>query len=278
MRKIESYERFERHIRAWAEREVDCLLALGTPGTGKSSSYKQLLREGSYHLFSARKTPIQVFAELYDAPSKPVIFDDISALLKDANFLDMLKALCETGKKTIRWGTTTAKLEGRATSFVSTAPVLIVLNRMPNKNEDVRAVLDRCDAIEFAPTKAEVLARMRVIFPGENELIDLLAELPVLPSLRTLVKAKQWAQSQHLRLTEELFSECGVPEPVVRLVEIMQGCQESEWCERYIEATGLTDRTYRRHKAIATEINSCRHGQTDIDLQTPLGRASRTAA
>lgn len=274
MRKIESYERFERHICAWIEREIDCLLVLGRPGTGKSHSYRELLPEGSYHLFSARKTPLQVYTELYDAPSKPVIFDDISALLKDANFLDMLKALCETGKKTIRWGTTTAKLEGRATSFVSTSPVLIVLNRMPNKNEDVRAVLDRCDAIEFVPTKAEVLARMRVIFPGDSELIDLLAELPVLPSLRTLVKAKQWARSKYLSLTEELFSECGVPDPVVRLVEIIQEFRESEWCERYIAATGLTDRTFRRHKAIATEIIACRRGHSDTGLEMRSTRAA----
>lgn len=274
MRKIESYERFERHIRAWAEREVDCLLALGTPGTGKSSSYKQLLREGSYHLFSARKTPLQVYTELYDAPSKPVIFDDISALLKDANFLDMLKALCETGKKTIRWGTTTAKLEGRATSFVSTSPVLIVLNRMPSKNEDVRAVLDRCDAIEFAPTKAEVLARMRVIFRCDSELIDLLAELPVLPSLRTLVKAKQWARSKYLSLTEELFAECGVPDPVRTLLGIMETEPQEAWCDRYVETTGLSDRQYRRHKATANEIISCQRGQTDIGLGIRSTRAA----
>jgi hypothetical protein len=278
MRKIETYDRFSRHILAWSHGEIDSLLVLGRPGTGKSHSYRELLREGSYHLFSARKSPIQVYTELYEAPNKAVVFDDISALLKDSNFLDMLKALCETGKKTIRWGTTTAKLEGRATSFVSTSPVLIVLNRMPDKNEDVRAVLDRCDAIEFAPTKAEVVARMRAVFPGDGELIDLLAELPVLPSLRTLVKAKQWARSKYLSLTEELSAECGVPEPVVRLVEIMQECRESEWCQRYIEVTGLTDRTYRRHKAIASDLVACRRGQADIDLQTPLGRDSRAAA
>ncbi len=274
MRKIDTYDRFSRHILAWNHGEIDSLLVAGRGGTGKSHSYKELLPEGSYHLFSARKSPIQVYTELYDAPNMPVVFDDISALLKDNNFLDMLKALCETGKKTIRWGTTTAKLEGRDTSFVSTSQVLIVLNRMPDKNEDVRAVLDRCDAIEFAPTKAEVLARMRVVFPDDSDLIDLLAELPVLPSLRTLVKAKQWARSRYLSLTEELFAECGVPEPVVRLIEIMQECRESEWCQRYIAVTGLTDRTYRRHKAIATEIISCRLGQTDIGLGMRSARAA----
>ena len=188
----------------------------------------------------------------------PVVFDDISALLTDNNFLDMLKSLCETGKKSIRWGTTTSKLDVRAKSFNCTSPVLIVLNKIPDKNPDVRAILDRCDTIRFNPTKVEIIKRMREIAPNDSHLIDLIAELPVLPTLRTLVKARQWAQSQHLDLLEELFAECGVPEPVSVLITIMQNHPEAQWCRRYVETTGLTDRTFRRHRAIATELLACR--------------------
>ncbi len=258
MRKIETYDRFHRHFRAWADREIDSLLALGRPGNGKSSAYRQVLGNRSYHLFSARKSPLQVYCELYDDPDSPVVFDDISALLVDNNFLDMLKSLCETGQKIIRWGTTTSKLEGRKTSFASTSPVLIVLNKIPDKNPDVRAVLDRCDVIQFEPTKTEIIGRMREIFPEDRHLIDLMAELPVLPTLRTLIKARQWARSTHLDLLEELFAECGVPGPVSTLLEIMRTQPETEWLPKYIEATSLTDRTYRRHKSIAREILACR--------------------
>ena len=75
-----------------------------------------------------------------------------------------------------------------------------------------------------------------------------------MPSLRTLIKGKQWQKSKHLNLTEELFSECGVPEPVVTLVEIMQTSPRTEWSERYVAETGLTDRTFRRHKTIAEQL------------------------
>jgi len=257
MRTIETYERFHRHIRAWAAGEVDCLLVAGTPGTGKSHSYQGVLGNRHYHQFSARKSPLRVYCDLYDDPTLPVIFDDISALFKDDNFVDMLKSLCETDRKIIRWGTTTSKLDGRKCSFVCTSPVLIVLNKIPDRNPDVKAVLDRCDGIRFKPTKAEIIARMREIFPNDGYLIDIMSELPVLPTLRTLVKARRWAQSEHLDLLEELFGECGVPEPIRDLIEIMRAHPEPEWCGRYLSKTGLTDRTYRRHKVLACEVLAC---------------------
>ena len=66
MRNVTTYERFERHIRAWAAREVDCLAAVGSPGTGKTQAYRQELGQRPHHLFGGRKTPIQVYCELYD--------------------------------------------------------------------------------------------------------------------------------------------------------------------------------------------------------------------
>lgn len=258
MRVVTTYDRLHRHVRAWADREIECLLILGRPGTGKSHAFRDTLVGQPHHLFSARKTPIQVYIELHDAPDLPVVFDDVSALLRDNNFLDMLKNLCETGKRTIRWGTNTSLLDGRPHSFVFSGPVLIVLNHMPNDHPDVLAILDRCDGIEFDPPKPQVIARMRNIFPEDGALIDLLTELPVLPSLRTLVKARQWQQSKHLDWRAELVAECGVPEAVIMLLDIMRVSPECEWPKRYERATGLTDRTFRRHRHIAEQVLACR--------------------
>lgn len=258
MRRIETYERFHRHIAAWVDRDIDCLLVLGPAGFGKSHAYKDALGNRSCHLFGGRQAPLQVYTTLHDAPHLPVVLDDISALLRDNNFRDMLKALCETGRRVVHWGTTTSKLEGRPKSFVCTSPVLIVMNRMPSRDADVAAILDRCDAIEFAPTKPEVIVRMRELFPEDGELIDLLAELPAMPSLRTLVKACRWQRSKYLNLIEELLAECGVPSPVAQLAQIVESAPERDWCQRYVAETGLTDRTYRRHKRLALQLVECR--------------------
>ena len=99
------------------------------------------------------------------------------------------------------------------------------------------------------------------IFNARFQLIGLLERAAVLPSLRTLIKARQWEQSQHLDLLEELMSECELPDGVHALIKIMAGHPEKEWCKRYVEETGLTDRSYRRHKEKATQIVECQATQ-----------------
>lgn len=258
MRVVTTYERLHGHIRALSDREIQCLLVRGRPGTGKSHAYRDAMADQHYHLFSARQSPFQVYIELHDAPDSPVVFDDVSALLQDNNFRDMLKNLCETGTRTIRWRTATPALDGRPQAFAFSGPILIVLNCMPEGHPDVMAILDRCDCIEFDPPKSAVIARMHEIFPADGELIELLAELPVIPSLRTLVKARQWQQSKHLDWRAELIAECGVPPAVGTLLEIMQNSPEGEWLPRYLAATGQTDRSYRRHRKIGDQVlGSC---------------------
>lgn len=262
IREIGIYERFHRHLADWAEGD-GCLAVFGPAGVGKTEGYKACLGNRPYHLFRGRLSPLRMYLELYKSPHQPVVLDDITAVLKDDNFRDMLKSLCEIGPRVIRWYTTTAKLDGMPNEFEFRGPVLIVLNRLPPSDPDVAAILDRCDAIAFAPTKKEIVARMRELHPGAEKIIDLIEELPAMPSLRTLIKAIRWSRSKHLKLVEELLAECGVSVPIATLVRIMEQRPESEWCETYVAETGLTDRTYRRHREIAAQIVECRKSGGD---------------
>ena len=125
------------------------------------------------------------------------------------------------------------------------------------------------DAIRFEPTKAEIIARMYELWPDEDELIALLAELPAMPSLRTLEKARRWKRSAHLNLVEELMSECGVPEPVSQLAQIMEAFPEQEWSARYLEQTNLTDRSFHRHQRIAEQLLACRKSPHGCPIVRP---------
>lgn len=264
MRTIATYQRLKNHVQAWVEGQIDSLLIFGQAGLGKTSAVLNALNGRQYQLFRAHQSPLEIYLGLYDNPNLPCVLDDVSGLLKNPAGIDLLKCLCETGSKTLRWGTTTERLEGRGKQFVFNASVLIILNRIPHKDEDTLAVMDRCDTIEFIPTKAEVLDKMRKVFPLDMELIDLLGELPVLPTLRTLIKARQWQNSPYLNLIEELSAECGVSPAVQVLVEIMKNQPSEQWLECYQKATGFSDRTYRRHKLIAEELLA--GGQTDSEI------------
>lgn len=259
IRKVDTYERLARHVSAWVDREIQHLLIIGPGGTGKSESVRAALGNRKHHLFKGRQTPFFLYSQVCDHPDCPIVLDDIAALLRDAHCRELLKALCELGERVVRWGSTTSKLDGRPTSFCCTAPVLIVTNTIPPRDPDLLAILDRVDAIRFEPRKAEIIARMRELFtnPADQNLITLIEELPVLPSLRTLVKARAWRDSSKLNLAEELYSECGVPEPIRVLTEIMESAPESEHCAHYLARTGLTDRSFRRHRAIAEQLVEC---------------------
>ena len=270
IRTVDTYDRFHRHLAAWVAREMLCLLVLGPPGTGKSFGYRSALGNRPYVVFGGRQSPLHVYTTLHDDPDRPVVLDDISSLLRDDLFRDLLKGLMDTGPRVVRWGTTTSKLQGRPTSFACTCPVLIVLNNMPARDPDLEAILDRVDAIQFEPTKAEIIARMYELWPEDEELIELLAELPTMPSLRTLDKARRWKRSAHLNLIEELLAQCGVPEPVVRLAQIMEAFPEGQWLQQYVVATGgLTDRSYRRHKRIAEQLLACRRSTGGCPIVRP---------
>ncbi len=258
MKKIKTYQRFFAFLLAWLDRSIESLVVVGTPGVGKSWAGRELLKGRPHHWFSARQTPLQVYNQLCDNPDWPVVFDDVPALLTDGDFVDMFKNLCVDGVATVRWGSPTAKLEGRPTSFRCTSPVLILLNKMPYADPDVVAVPDRCHNIEFKPVKSEVIAYMRKYFPGDGELIDLLADLAIMPNIRTLLKARQWARSEYLNLREELLADCGVPEGVALLIEIMERFPKAEWRDRYMKATGQTDRQFRRNRKAAAEVLACR--------------------
>lgn len=258
LREVTTYERLLRHVHAWRDGEIERLLIVGPGGTGKSSTAREALRETPHHWFTGRLSPLQLYCDLCDAPNQPVVLDDVSGALRSNQFRDLLKAFCDTQVREIQWHTTTDKLQGRPNTVRCRGPVLLIMNRLPSNDPDLEALLDRFDAIAFQPAKTEIIARMHALYANEGPLIDLIASLAVLPTLRTLVKARTWNESKHLDVIEELLSECGVSAAVATLADIMEQHPPAEWCQRYMQATGLTDRTYRRHKQLAQELVDAR--------------------
>lgn len=263
---VRDYKRFYSYMTGWSSRGIQSLLFFGMPGVGKSFTAKALLRGRPHHWFSAKQTPLEIYKRICDAPHIPIVFDDVAALLRDKTFLDLLKNLCERGTSTLRWGTSTPLLEGRPTSFRTTAKVLILLNSVPKKNEgDLAAVLDRCHNFDFRPDKSQVIAYMREYFPDDRKLIDILEQVAVIPTLRMLEKIRDWdlddGIEEGVNLYEEVSAVFGLPEAVGTLIDIMEHFPEGEWCDRYIDSTDQTDRQFRRNRKIAAELLACRKGQ-----------------
>lgn len=274
---VSTYKRFYSYMTGWAYRRLESLLISGMHGVGKSHTAEALLSGRPHHWFSAKQTPLEIYKHICDAPHIPIVFDDVAALLRDRTFLDLLKNLCERGTSTLRWGTSTPLLEGRPTSFRTTAKVLIFLNAIPKKNEaDLAAVLDRCHHFDFRPTKSQIIAYMREYFPQDRKLIDILEQVAVMPTLRMLEKIRDWNLDDGIdggvNLYEEVAAVFGVAEAVVTMIDIMERFPENEWRGRYLEATGHCDRQFQRNRNTAAELLACRKTQDerrDVRLVVP---------
>lgn len=255
MRTIPTFERFRRLIRSWARGTIPFVGVVGRPGIGKTEEYTALLDGVAHHLFRGRTSALRIYREVRDAPDLPIVFDDVARLFRDPDALDIMKQIADSKPvRTIRWRTQTLPDDERQFDCEST--VLVVLNSVPKNDSDVAAILDRFDVVTFAPSKPEIIQRMRTF--AKNQLdVDIIASCDVMPSLRTLKHFEQWKASE-LDEIEELYSECGVSDAVATITRIMAEHDRPEWITEYQTLSGKSyeaaKRTWSRHRAEAEQL------------------------
>ena len=139
-----------------------------------------------------------------------------------------------------------------------------MLNQIP-KNEDVYAIIDRLDVIHFAPTKTELIQKMRSFARNQKD-VDIIAEAAVMPSLRTLKHFEGWKKSE-LDEIQELYSECGVPSSVQHIMDIMERFPRRQWIKQYQEVTGKGREAAKREwsckRNLAAQLLEARRKSSD---------------
>jgi hypothetical protein len=174
-----------------------------------------------------------IYLEILRAPAKPIIFDDVRELLRDSNCLDLMKQLCDSRhKRVIRWRTETPLLKEEERSAVCSSKVLVVLNTAQKSDPDVAAIIDRFDAIEFDPSKEEVIERMRLFCKDQDD-VDMLSALPIDPTLRDLKRYETWKASEHLDEIEEILSVCAIPQRIQWMMDILQNVPRGRWITEF---------------------------------------------
>jgi hypothetical protein len=257
MRKINNFARLNNHYLDWYEGKGPFLAVIGRPGIGKSWGYESLLKDEEYTLFKGRTTALKIFMDVQDHPDRRMVFDDVGSLFHDPACMELLKSLCDSRpQRTVHWNTNTRLLEGRAKEFSTSSSVLIVGNRTLLDHEDVRAILDRADAIEFEPTKQEILAQLRT-FGEDEEIIEFLEKMPIIPSLRIYETARRWKQSTRINWQQELMDECAVADHIQTLITIVRNEPAGKQCEVYRAKTGRSRRDFYNHLPLAKELAAC---------------------
>jgi hypothetical protein len=236
---VTTYEDLLNHVKSWVDpnpAETPRLVILGRGGLGKSYQVEKLRR---VHRFVGKTSPYSLFTGLQEEPEQSVIFDDVYSLLRNKDCLDMMKQLLHRNhRRTMHWKTD--KLDVADQTFTFTGKVLIIANSLPSHNEDLAAIFDRCDVIEFCPTKSEIIAVMETM-TDDKDAIEIFRSLPILPSLRDLEKYLSWKASKYLDANKKLMLACPPPKQVVLLVDIFDELKtKGKWIEAYQERSGKT--------------------------------------
>ncbi len=262
LRPVDTYRGLADHVRSWFDGHIRFLAVIGSPGIGKSSAYEDGIDGTGCHLFKGRTSAIEIYKAVHDEPDWPIIFDDVGSLLKDQNTVELMKALCDSRpERRVQWRTATKHLEGRAQWFITSALVLLVCNRDAPRNDDVRAILDRADAISFEPTREEILAKIEE-FADDPEIVEALRQMPIVPSLRLYCKAKEWKGSPYLDWRANLLQCAAVPYHVVAASEILRSVPPERQVDEYIRRTGRSRRDWFYTKKKAEQFLPTLHSRT----------------
>lgn len=269
MRTINTFERLKKHYLAVKDGHIRFLVVIGRGGVGKSWMYEDVFSPGRYNHFTGRTTAIEIYCQVYDHPDIPTVLDDVGSLLRNYDCVELLKGLCDSRKqRVVQWNTKTPLLEGRTQKFVATGPVLVVCNRAFFNNEDVNAVLDRADVIEFDPPKDEILRKLRT-YAEDEEILRFLEQPMVQPSLRSYEKAKMWKASSHLDWKQELMGEFGIEEHIQIQAEIIRNERSARQCYAlYKQRTGRSRRDYYNHLPLARELAGAAMGKTGVFMHS----------
>jgi hypothetical protein len=166
---------------AWAEAfavgEFRGVIVVGRRGLSKTTTFTQAMaaefgesdgnaESSEYQIISARLSAFELYRQAYLFRDKPLLIDDVDALLADRQTVALLKALLQDElPRRVSWFSNSAGDDREIpNTFFTSSPVCILANDIGNVNANLEAVMDRCKLIEFKPSVSAVLDQCRTWF------------------------------------------------------------------------------------------------------------------
>lgn len=111
--------------------------------------------ESGYIKIAGHTSPLALYQTLHDNSDKVVFLDDCSAVLKDRQAMEIIKAATETDveRREISWNSNASELnDGYSTSFEFSGQIIICANKIPDRGNTVEilnSLIDRSIMYEF---------------------------------------------------------------------------------------------------------------------------------
>lgn len=151
---------FENTINKVKFGHINAAIIGGRGGIGKTYQVMKLLEGSNYVVIKGSITAVQFVNVLYNNnnPDKILVFDDTEVIGKDVKFLNLIKAALDTPRERQIDYLSSSKLVVK-NSFKYVGRVIMITNQeMDMKNGHVKAILSRCQYINFDLSNADVIA------------------------------------------------------------------------------------------------------------------------
>jgi hypothetical protein len=227
---LTTFEALHTLAKRFADGTVNLVILIGAPCLMKTETVRRACQGRPCLHVNAKKSPIDLFRDLYEYRDALVILDDVEPLLDSKDGQVLIRALTETtATKTISWGTRTKVVDGDGTaipkSFTTKSRVFIVANTW-RKDGIFAAIESRGNKFVFSPSWAEVYTEAGTWF-HQQEILDYVhANLSQMksPDVRLLLKAKEM---RRLAIPghnwRDVFDPCmqmdGVDREIIRLLK-----------------------------------------------------------
>ena len=180
---IHSFDDLQSWAEAFAIGEFSSMIVIGRRGLAKTTTFMNGLEKelgpsdgmvgAPWQAIAARLSAFELFRQAYLFKDKPILIDDVDALLRDAQTVALLKSLLQDEvPRRVSWFS--AAVGGESTdiphTFFTSSPVAILANDIGSVNANLEAVLDRAKVIEFLPPVGAVLAQAGTWFDDEEVL------------------------------------------------------------------------------------------------------------
>lgn len=227
---IKTYKELVEFFEMFKKQNADLLIVMSKAGLGKTTILKEIMKKTDYIYVNTHSTPLKTYLTLYEKIDCPVVFDDISSVLRNDIMISMLNALADTSTiKEVHYNTM-SKLIGNAPFFFkTTSNTCILLNEFDVHNKTIAPWLDRGFFIEFAPDKKEILKKIEEISKSQNiakkekyvfEFIKQNYQKIENLSLRTYIKALQLYRNNPKNWKERFMQMIGFDEKLVEFLKL----------------------------------------------------------
>jgi hypothetical protein len=229
---LTTYEALHTLGRRFGEGKINLGVLVGAPGLMKTETIRRACQNKALLYVNGKKSPVELFRELYEYRDARVLLDDVEPLLDTKDGQVLIRALTETTvTKTISWGTRTTVLDGDGNeiprSFTTKSRVFIIANNW-RKGGIFSAIESRANKFLFTPSWGELYREAGNWFRDQEVLDYVHQNLGHMdhPDVRLLLKA---VEMRRLALPghdwRDVFDPCIHMDSVDR--EIARGCVTS---------------------------------------------------